>query len=152
MKRGLRTGLQIFAVIACVYVVVFVDLTLRARGAYIEGEKYYNWHRNPSEKKAFFLQEYRKAEKNLDESLSSGKVTREQYQSRLELAGFELNRHLKDSSIKHAYAWYRTAAELFTPPESKWVRLSRKKMLKARRLWKEDLEKRDIPFQDYMLD
>lgn len=152
MKRGLRTALQVLAVIACVYIVVFVDLTLRAKGAYLEGEKYYNRHHNPSEKKTACLQEYGEAKKNLDEALSSGKITREQYRSRLELAEFELNHHLKDSSIKHAYIWYKTAAELFAPPESKWARLSREKMPKARRLWKAELEKKGISFQDYMLD
>lgn len=56
------------------------------------------------------------------------------------------------ASPKDAYAWYQTAAELFTPPESKWSRLARQKMPQAKERWKAELRSKGIPFEDYMID
>jgi len=70
----------------------------------------------------------------------------------MDIARFSLERKLKESSIKYAYVWYQTAVELFSPPDSKWVKLSRGKMPAARELWKAELRTKNIPFEDYMLD
>ncbi len=51
-----------------------------------------------------------------------------------------------------AFVWYETAATLFTPPESKWSRLSREKMPIAKARWKADLKARGIHFDEAMLD
>ena len=53
---------------------------------------------------------------------------------------------------KMAYVWYQTAVEQFSPPDSRWVRMSKEKMPVALEKWKEDLRKRKIPFEDYMLE
>lgn len=53
---------------------------------------------------------------------------------------------------KMAYVWYQTAVEQFSPPESKWVKMSRDRMPSALEKWKEDLRKKKIPFEDYMLE
>jgi hypothetical protein len=55
------------------------------------------------------------------------------------------------ASPREAYAWYESAATLFTPPESKWSRAARAKMPMARERWKSDLRARHIPFDDNML-
>ena len=52
---------------------------------------------------------------------------------------------------KMAYVWYQTAVEQFSPPNSKWVRMSKDKMPVALEKWKEDLRRKKIPFEDYML-
>jgi hypothetical protein len=57
----------------------------------------------------------------------------------------------KATSPKEAYAWYETAAKLFTPPESRWSRLAREKMPSARERWKAELAAKHIPFDDAML-
>ncbi|MBI3287976.1 MAG: hypothetical protein HYZ74_00480, partial [Elusimicrobia bacterium] len=57
-----------------------------------------------------------------------------------------------ESSLKYAFVWYQTAAELFTPPENRWTAEARVKMRQARELWKSELEARKVPYQDYMLE
>ena len=59
---------------------------------------------------------------------------------------------MKESSLKYAYVWFQTAVELFSPPESRWVALSREKMVLAKELWKKELDAKKIPYQDYMLE
>ncbi len=59
---------------------------------------------------------------------------------------------MKESSLKYAYVWFQTAVELFSPPESRWVVLSRQKMAVAKELWKKELAAKKIPYQDYMLE
>jgi hypothetical protein len=53
---------------------------------------------------------------------------------------------------REAYAWYESAATLFTPPESRWSRWARQKMPLAKEKWKADLRARHIPFDDAMLE
>ena len=72
--------------------------------------------------------------------------------TKVELIQFDLNFRIAESSVKYAYIWYRTAYELFSPPESKWVKLSREKAAAAKEKWKEELRARKVHFEDYMLD
>ena len=51
-----------------------------------------------------------------------------------------------------AYAWYETAAELFSPPESRWSRLAREKMPLAKERWKAELAAKHIPPEDSLFD
>ena len=91
-----RRLLWLVAGAAVVYAMVCFDVVLRARHAYLEGEK----AANPGE----------------------------------------------------AYAWYESAAMLFTPPESRWSRLARAKMPEARARWKAELESRHMAVSDSMLE
>ena len=96
MKPWQRKLLWLFIGCAAVYGTVCADVVLRARQAYLEGEK----AANPRE----------------------------------------------------AYAWYESAATLFTPPESPWSRLAREKMPQAKARWKADLQARKVPVTDSMLE
>jgi hypothetical protein len=58
----------------------------------------------------------------------------------------------KAASPKETFAWYESAATLFTPPESKWSKLARQKMPLAKERWKTDLRAKKIPFQESMLE
>lgn len=134
------------------YATVAADVVWRARGAYLEGEKYWRWHENPAEKEAYFKAEFEKAKSGLDREKRDGKVDSDEYDRRLEILEFDRDRRLRESSIKYAYVWYQTAYELFSPPESRWVRLSREKAPLAKEKWKDELRARKIPFEDYMLE
>ena len=76
----------------------------------------------------------------------------DQLEQRLFLARFDRDERMKESSLKYAYVWFQTACELFTPPESRWVVLSRQKMAETKELWKKELQAKKIPYQDYMLE
>lgn len=136
----------------CVYGLVYADLVLRAREAYREGEKYFSWHENPEAKRDFFEKRFLEEKLRQDESLRRGELTEEGHRQRLELARFEAGEKIRESSVKYAYVWYQTAAELFSPPESKWVRLSRQKMAQAKEIWKKELKQKGIDARDYMFE
>jgi hypothetical protein len=151
-KKWFRVTLKVAACIVAVYAMVCVDVVLRARSAYLEGEKYWDWNTNPAHKEIALKAEFDKAKAEIDGKKASGKLTAEQYAQKLNTIQFEYDRHREDSSIKYAYIWYQTAVELFTPPESKWVKLAREKMPKAKELWRQELKAKHIPFEEYMLD
>jgi hypothetical protein len=144
-KKGALTAL---GCAAFVYAAVYVDLVLRARTAYLEGEKYMEWAAKPELKKAALEAELAEREK----ALRAEKLTAAELEQRLALARFEHEERVKESSYKYAYVWYQTAVELFSPPDSKWVRLAREKLPVAKELWKKELDAAKIPYKDYMLE
>lgn len=130
----------------------YVDVILRARSAYLEGEKYLEWNRRPELKTAHFDALLAKKEARLRRELQAGKMQPEELAQRLELARFERDQSASESSLKYAYIWFQTAVELFSPPESRWVRLSRVKMAEAKEAWRAELKAKKIPFEEFMLE
>ncbi len=147
-----RITIATIATIIAVYAIIYIDVVSRARHAYLEGEKYMQWHENPSLKKDFYDKKLAARKEELKKQLEKGKITQREYEIQAEIAEVGIKRELEESSVKYAYVWYKTAVELFSPPESKWVQLSRQKMPIAKELWKEELRKKKIPFQEWMLD
>lgn len=147
-----RAGAIALAALAFVYAVACVDVTLRARSAYLEGEKYMSWARDPSLKRAALRTEFEARERALRDQAAAGKLGAAELEQRSALLRFELGERLQESSLKYAYVWYRTAARLLTPPESRWVVRSRDKMAEAKKLWKAELDAQRVPYQDYMLE
>ncbi|OGR85706.1 MAG: hypothetical protein A2901_05790 [Elusimicrobia bacterium RIFCSPLOWO2_01_FULL_54_10] len=148
----MKTAGLVLAVIAALYTLVYADVVLRAREAFLQGEKYMAWHETPSLKTQSLNSKFEDEKDALDKKLAKGRIAREEFDRKLEIAAFDRDRMMEESSIKYAYVWYQTAYELFSPPESKWVRLSREKAPLAREKWKEELRSQKIPFEDYMLD
>jgi hypothetical protein len=147
-----RISLTVLAALLGVYAIAYVDLVLRARSAYYEGEKYLLWNKSPELKAAHFNAILAEKEKNLAQDFKSGKMTDKELDERRTLSRYERDQAVSESSLKYAYVWFQTAVELFSPPESKWVVLSRVKMAEAKQLWKEELGRKKIPYQDYMLE
>lgn len=147
-----RSALIAAALVAAVYAMARVDLVLRARSAYLEGEKWSEWSRKPELKKAHFDAELAAREGELSRELAKGRLDRAAYERKAGLARFERDQAVAESSLKYAYVWYQTAAELFSPPENRWSVLARAKMAETRVLWKKELDARKIPYQDYMLE
>ena len=140
------------AVVAAIYAMIYADVVLRAREAYFEGEKYMSWHENPRLKEQALNAQFDQEKAELDAKLAKGKLNKDEYGRKLEIANFDRGRQMEESSVKYAYVWYQTAYELFSPPESKWVKLSREKAPLAKEIWKEELRAKKIPFEDYMLE
>jgi len=139
-------------VLLFVYAAACVDVVLRARSAYQEGEKWLEWDAHPELKKAHFDSELAENVKRLEHERDSGKISAAEFDQRVALAKFERDEAVSESSLKYAYVWFQTAAELFTPPESRWTALAREKMKSTRTLWKKELDAKKIPYQDDMLD
>jgi len=151
-KKWVKIAATVLAIIILMYAMVYVDVMLRARTAYNEAEKYYYWHENPEAKKQDLKTKYDNEIKALDARLSKNKIKKEEYDREIEVSKFNYDREMEESSIKYAYVWYQTVVELFSPPETKWVKLSRQKLPQARELWKKELEGKGIKVEDYMLD
>ncbi len=151
-RRLRQLALGGVACLAAVYAIAYVDLILRARSAYLEGEKYLDWSAHPERKKAFFDQKLVEKEARLRADFAAGKLTKDELDERLYLARFERDERVGESSLKYAFVWFQTGATLFTPPESKWVALSREKLAQTKELWKKELDAQHIPYQDYMFE
>jgi len=151
-KKWIKIFAGVLFTVFLMYLMIYIDVVLRARSAYLEGEKYWQWYENPSKKQLDLQKEFEAEKQKLDKQLLKNKITKQDYDRELEIIKFNYEQKLQESSIKYAYIWYQTAVELFSPPESKWVRLSRKKMPIAKEKWKEELRKKGIQFEDYMLD
>jgi hypothetical protein len=149
MKRGL---LAVAACAAAVYGMVYADVVLRARSAYLEGMKYLEWQKEPALKKSFFDAELAKKESSIRGELAKGAISQADADEKLDLARFERDQRMAESNYKYAYVWFQTACELFTPPESRWVVLSRERMASTKELWKKELDAKRISYKDYMLE
>ncbi|MBI5247508.1 MAG: hypothetical protein HY923_10020 [Elusimicrobia bacterium] len=147
-----RVALTAAGLLVAVYVMARVDLVLRARSAYLEGEKWSSWSARPELKKAHFDAELAAREAELSRELAAGRLERAAYERKTGLARFERDQAVAESSLKYAFVWYQTAAELFSPPENRWSIRARAKMIETRALWKKELDAKKIPYQDYMLE
>lgn len=152
MTPARRVVLTALGLGLAVYGLARADLWLRARSAYLEGEKWSEWAAKPELKKAFYDAELAAREAELKRDLDAGKLDKAAYDRKAGLARFERDQAVAESSLKYAYVWYQTAAELFSPPETRWSALARGKMKTARELWKKELDARKVPYQDYMLE
>lgn len=147
-----RVLLTAAGLLAFVYAAACADVVLRARSAYLEGEKWLAWDAHPELKKAHFDAEFEARKKSFEAERASGRLTDADLTRKTGLAAFERDQAVAESSLKYAYVWFQTAAELFTPPESRWTVLSREKMKTTREAWKRELDAKKIPYQDYMLE
>jgi neutral trehalase len=141
----------VLAAVAAVYGMVYADVWLRARSAYLEGERCLEWDGHPELKAAYFDGLLAERQERLEAERAADRITSKELEERLALAIFERDAAMKESSLKYAYAWFQTAVELFSPPESRWVIRSRLKMAVAKELWKKELDAKKISYQDYML-
>jgi hypothetical protein len=135
-----------------VYATIYADVILRARDAFSEGEKYMAWSRDPSKKAAAIDEVYQKGKSELDQQHNNKKMSDDDYAARLASLEFEKNFQLNESSLKYAYQWYKDTYELFSPPESKWVKEARIKAPEALALWKQELRAKNIPFDDSLFE
>lgn len=135
-----------------VFAAVYADLVFRARTAFYEGEKFMAWHADPAAKKAHFQSLFESAVDGLNRDKGKGRMDETEYSQRVSLEEFRRDEAVAESSLKYAYHWYKTAVDLFSPPESRWVRLSREKMAVAKEMWKDELDAAKIPYEEYMLE
>jgi hypothetical protein len=149
VRRALLTGLGLFA---AVWAMAAVDTVLRARSAFLEGEKWMEWSRRPELKKAHFDAELAAREAALKKDLDAGRLAAADHERKVFLARFERDQAVAESSLKYAFVWYQTAAELFARPANPWARDARAKMTEARESWKKELDAAKVPYRDYMLE
>lgn len=151
-SKWIKNAALVAGTIAVVYLMIYVDVRSRAREAFQEGVKYESWYNKPDIKKNFLDEKFTREKVELDNKLAKGKLTEQVYRQDLEILEFDHEQALKESSIKYAYQWYKDTYELFSPPESVWVRKARLLAPSMKQKWREELREKNIPFEEYMLD
>lgn len=149
MTRRLLAALGLAAAVAAI---AAGDCVLRARSAYLEGEKWMSWHADPKLKAAHFDAELAARLAALDAEAKSGRLEPAAAERKRLLARFERDQAVAESSAKYAFVWFQTAAELFAKPDNRWARRARERMAEAKALWKAELDARKVPYRDYMLE
>lgn len=107
-------GLIILTLIIAYFMARF-EVIKRAKREYLEGEKFLSFYKNPDLKKQYY-----------DEKLRKKEIAEPEYEMLME-----------DNDLKNAYVQYQTVVDLFTPPESKWVKLSRQRLEEITPLYNE---------------
>jgi hypothetical protein len=110
------------------------------------------WHRDPAAKEKYLQEKFTVDRAALDQQLAQKKISDTEYRRKLDALEFDRDFALGESSLKYAYQWYKDTAELFSPPESQWVREARKKAPDVLELWKQELRSQKIPFEDTMFE
>jgi len=113
----------------------YLDLTLRARNAYLEGEKYMAWAKDPALKERAVENIFSARLETLERGRTGNSAPAEDIEDEKELLTAEKNFKKGESAAKYAYIWYRTAAEDFSPPATRWTVLARRKAPEALALW-----------------
>ena len=98
-------GLVILTLVIAYFMARF-EVVRRAQREYTEGEKFLNFYRNPDVKKQYY-----------DNKLQNKEITDIEYEMLME-----------DNALKNSYVQYNTVVDLFTPPESEWVKKSRQRL------------------------
>lgn len=147
-----KTLILILFGVVLVYLAIYIDVVLRAKEAYLTAERYIDWYYNPTKKEKFLNEQSEKEKEKLEKLFSKGKISKQEYEIQLELIEFNRQRQLEESSLKYAYIWYKTVVDLFSPPNSKWVKLSREKLKVVKELWRKELESKGYKIEDYMLE
>jgi hypothetical protein len=142
-----RTPVWVVASILVAGTLVYVDVSWRARHAYLEGEKFWRWADHPEEHAQVLEQEFRAKKEALERRFAKGVLSQRDYERELDLLRFWKTLSLEESTIKYAYVWYRTAVDLCSPPESNWVRLARQKLPMARERWEQELREKTGSFK-----
>ncbi len=111
------SALVIFTLIIA-YFMARYEVIRRAKREYLEGEKFLSFYKNPELKKQYY-----------DNKLNKKEISPEEYEMLME-----------DNALKNAYVQYQTVIDLFTPPESKWVKLSRERLKEIEPLYNQWVE------------
>lgn len=152
IKKYYRQIIYVILAIILFYGIIYVDITLRAREAYLTAERYLDWSVNTQKKEQYFKEKYEKEKMFLDKKLAKGKISQQDYDLQIEMLNFKIEQQKQESSLKYAYIWYKTVVELFSPPETKWVKLAKEKLEPTRQLWIKELESKGYKVEDYMVE
>ncbi len=105
-KEIVTTVIIVICTLIIAFLMVRFELVKRAKREYNEGERYLSFYKSPDLKKQYY-----------DEKLKKKEISETEYEMLME-----------DNALKNAYVQYNTVVDLFTPPESKWVKLSRQRL------------------------
>lgn len=136
------------AAFAAVWGIVYADVRMRAHSSFLEAEKYMDWNEHPDKKRDYFNAKFESDKAMLLSQREKEKMPDDVFNEKMASLEFDRSYALGESSLKYAYQWYKDTYELFSPPESKWVKMARAKAPVALDLWKQELRAQNIPFEE----
>jgi hypothetical protein len=151
-RRWFQNTAMVLVAIIGVYAIVYRDVVSRARESYENAERYMAWNADPESKKKYFTDRFEADKAALTAEQVKTRMSDREYRRRLDALEFDRDFALSESSLKYAYQWYKDTYDLFSPPESKWVREARKKAPQVLEQWKQELRAQKIPFEDTMFE
>jgi len=151
-KKWVQNLLAVLCTALVAYAMVYVDVRARAKEAFRRGERFSAWVENKDLKIEFFEKKFLKEKAKLQKRQDKGEMNEDAFTQDLDVLRFDRDQALQESSLKYAYQWYKDTYELFSPPESSWVRRARFLAPAAKQKWREELQSKRIPFEEYMLD
>ncbi len=99
------TGLVVITLVIAFLMADF-EVMRRAKREYLEGEKFLNFYKDPGAKATYYKDKLDKKE----------------------ITDLEYEMLMDDNALKNAYIQYKTVVDLFTPPESSWVKKARERL------------------------
>jgi len=121
IQKYMKAIFAVFGVWVLINGVVYVDIYLRSKSAYKKGVMYLKWYEDPALKEKYLKnwrdKEISKIKGNDHKAEVLKKAVEMQYQMKME-----------ENPLKNAYFWFQTVVECFSPPETKYVRLSKEKL------------------------
>lgn len=145
----IRRALAAAGVLAGLAVFVWADLAWRSRAAWLEGEKYLEWHLKPELQRGHWDAWLKAETARLDAEAAAGRISAEERRWRGDLAKAERDERVAESPLKYAVRWFETASELFSPPPSPWSRRARARLSEARALWSAELAASNLKLEDF---
>ena len=139
----------VFAAAALLAGLVWGDLAFRARRAYLEGEKYMDWHAHPERQRAYWDSWLSAEEARWSRVAAAGRIGAEEARQRAALARAERDERVAESPLKYAVRWYETGADLFSTPPNPWTAPTRARLDEARGLWHAELAASGLKPEDY---
>jgi len=118
---------------------VWADLASRARRAYLEGERYMEWHAHPERQRAYWDSWLAGEEARRGALVAAGRMSAEESRLRAGLARAERDERVAEDPLKYAVRWYETGADLFSTPPNPWTARTRTRLEEARALWRGEL-------------
>lgn len=151
-RRWFQNTAIVFLGILGLYALIYHDIVSRAHESYNQAELYMQWAADPVAKQKHFDDIFASSRAELEQQLAQKAIAEKDYRRRLDALEFDRDFAMSESSLKYAYQWYKDTYELFSPPESRWVREARKKAPDVLAKWKQELRSQNVPFEDTMFE
>ncbi len=127
------------------------DVALRARAACRQGERWLDFAAHPEKRRALLDARLTARLNELDKERADGRLDADEFSRASGLARFERDRDAAADAPERAYVWFESAADLFSPPQTRWSARGRAGMAQARELWRRERRARGLPVEDYRL-
>jgi len=128
---------------------VSADVARRAYVACRAGERYLEWHKDPTLQRAHWDAWLKTREAAFDAAVIRGEMGEGERTWRSRAAKAEHDERVAESALKYAVRWFETASDLFSTPPSPWSARARALLGPAREDWRRELAAKGLALDDF---